>query len=49
MSIIEAGLRADIMRGRIEDKNSLTKKGDLYVGTGDSKTVGDRKIYETGT
>ena len=51
MSIIEAGLRADIMRGRIEDKNSLTKKGDLYVGTGNSKTVPDSKtkIYETGT
>lgn len=49
MSIIEAGLRADIMRGRIEDKNSLTKKGDLYVGTGKSKAVQDSKIYETGT
>ena len=49
MSIIEAGLRADIMRERIEDKNSLTKKGDLYVGTGKSKTVQDSKIYETGT
>ena len=51
MSIIEAGLRADIMRGRIEDKNSLTKKGDLYVGTGKSNTVPDSnyKIYETGT
>lgn len=49
MSTIEAGLRADIMRERIEDKNSLAKKGDLYVGTGKSKTVQDSKIYETGT
>ena len=49
MSTIEAGLRADIMRERIEDKNSLTKKGDLYVGTGESKKVGGYDICETGT
>ena len=35
MSIIENGLRADIMRKRMEDKNTLKNKGSLYVGTGD--------------
>lgn len=49
MSIIEPGLRADIMRQRIEDKNSLAKKGDLYVGTGSYETVSDSIICKTGT
>ena len=33
MSQIDPGLRADIMRKRMEDKNTLTGKGSLYVGT----------------
>lgn len=34
VSIIDTGLRADVMRKRIEDKNTLQHKGSLYVGTG---------------
>lgn len=32
MSVIENGLRADIMRKRMEDKNSLVNKNSFYVG-----------------
>lgn len=38
-SIINPGLRADIMRKRIEDKNTLRQKGSLIVGTGTKTTV----------
>lgn len=33
-TVIPHGLRADIMRKHMENKNTLTKKGSLYVGTG---------------
>ena len=39
MSIIPSGLRADIMRKRMEDKNTLENKGSLYVGTGISTVI----------
>lgn len=39
MSVIENGLRADIMRKRMEDKNTLQHKGSLYVGTGNNETM----------
>ena len=39
MSIIENGLRADIMRKRMEDKNTLQNKGSLYVGIGNGQTT----------
>ena len=35
MSEIENGLRADVMRKRMEDKNTLKNKGSLYVGDKD--------------
>ena len=37
MSVIDNGLRADIMRKRMEDKNTLQHKGSLYVGTGEGE------------
>ena len=47
MSVIENGLRADIMRKRMEDKNTLQNKGSLYVGTGNKETIENKDIYET--
>ncbi len=44
---IETGLRADIMRCSMENKNLLNKKGSIYVGTGETITVGGQKIYTT--
>lgn len=34
MSIIDSGIRADVFRKRIEDKNTLAATGSIYVGTG---------------
>lgn len=36
---IVPGLRADVMRKLMETKNTLTKKGSIYVGTGNKETV----------
>ncbi len=33
-SVIPAGLSSDIMRMRIENKNLLSQKGSIYIGTG---------------
>jgi len=41
------GLRADLMRTCMENKNLLTKKGSLYMGTGEnSRLVIDNIIYD---
>lgn len=47
MSTIPAGLRADIMRQRMEDKNTITAPGGLYVGGSTSVTVGGETFYPT--
>ena len=48
MSEIENGLRADVMRKRMEDKNTLKNKGSLYVGTGEYTTINESyMIYKT--
>ena len=47
MSEIDNGLRADIMRKRMEDKNTLSHKGSLYVGTGEKETINGVDIYKT--
>lgn len=44
---IPTNLRADIMRCSMENKNLLNKKGSIYVGTGETITVGGQKIYTT--
>lgn len=36
---IQTGLRADIMRKSMENKNLLSSKGSIYVGTGDTNNV----------
>ena len=46
MSTIENGLRADVMRQRMEDKNSLDKNF-IYIGTGNSETLDGVTIKET--
>lgn len=46
MSTIENGLRADVMRQRMEDKNSL-EKNYIYIGTGNSETLDNVNIKET--
>ena len=40
-------IRADIMTARIEDKNLLTKKGDVYVGTGVTTSYDGTDVYQT--
>lgn len=40
-------IRADIMTARIEDKNLLTKKGDIYVGTGVTTSYDGTDVYQT--
>jgi hypothetical protein len=44
---IQSGLRVDIMRCSMENKNLLAKKGSIYVGTGDTQTIGGQTIYKT--
>ena len=44
---IPSGLRVDIMRHSMENKNLLSAKGSIYVGTGETVTVGGEKIYKT--
>ena len=46
MSTIENGLRADVMRQRMEDKNSLDE-GCIYIGTGNSISLDNVTIKET--
>ena len=47
MSTIPAGLRADLMRQRMEDKNTITAPGGLYVGGPTRVTVGGVDFYPT--
>ena len=47
MSIIENGLRADVFRKRIEDKNALKNANDIYVGTGNKETINGTDVYTT--
>lgn len=52
-TVIPHGLRADLMRKHMENKNTLTKKGSLYVGTGTTylsgspDDFGDVTCYQT--
>lgn len=47
MSIIENGLRADVFRNRVEDKNALQNLGDIYVGTGVSSRIDGVNVQKT--
>lgn len=52
-TVIPHGLRADLMRKHMENKNTLTKKGSLYVGAGTTYSsaspdyFGDVTCYKT--
>lgn len=46
MSVIENNVTASEFRQRTEDKNTLSQKGSLYVGTG-NKTSEDPVVHET--
>lgn len=47
MSIIENGLRADVMRNKMESKDALKEDGYIYVGTGNKiKIEADGNTYE---
>ena len=47
MSTIENGLRADVMRNKMESKDALTGDGYIYVGTGNKiKIEADGNTYE---
>ena len=49
--VIKPGLRADIMRNLMETKNTLSKQGSIYVGTGVSTQIGPVgdtiEVYQT--
>lgn len=47
MSIIENGTAAAIVRNRIEDKNTLQNKGQIYAGTGESEQILNETVYKT--
>ena len=42
--MIEDNTRADLFRCRVEDKNTISKPGAIYVGTGKSTTIDDTKM-----
>ncbi len=44
---ISNGLRADIMRSSMENKNLLSDKGSIYVGTGEKITTGGTSVAKT--
>ena len=44
---ISAGLRADVMRSAMENKELLAAKGSIYVGTGQTVSVGGVAIPKT--
>ncbi len=44
---ISNNLRADIMRSSMENKNLLSDKGSIYVGTGEQNTVGGTSVAKT--
>lgn len=47
MSTIENGLRADVMRNKMESKDALKGDGYIYVGTGNKITIeADGNTYE---
>lgn len=47
MSTIENGLRADVMRNKMESKDALKEDGYIYVGTGNKiKIEADGNTYE---
>lgn len=46
-TIISNGLRADVMRNKMENKDALQNEGDIYIGTGEKTTIeADGKTYE---
>lgn len=46
-NIIPNGLRADVMRNKMENKDALQNPGAIYVGTGEKITIeSDGKTYE---
>lgn len=48
MSAIPNLVTAKVIRNRMEDKNSLNQKGNLYVGTGDNTSMdGEYTVYRT--
>lgn len=48
MSVISNLVTAKVIRNRMEDKNSLDQKGNLYVGTGDNTSMDEKyTVYRT--
>lgn len=47
MSIIENGTAAKIVRNRMEDKNTLKSKGQIYAGTGETEQILNETVYKT--
>ena len=47
MSVIPNLVTAKVIRNRMEDKNSLNQKGNLYVGTGVQASIDGKTVYST--
>ena len=47
MSVIPNLVTAKVIRNRMEDKNSLDQKGNLYVGTGVQASIDGEAVYTT--
>ena len=47
MSVIPNLVTAKVIRNRMEDKNSLDQKGNLYVGTGSQASIDGEAVYTT--
>ena len=48
MSVISSSvIAAKVIRNRMEDKNSLNQKGNLYVGTGSQASIDGKTVYST--
>jgi hypothetical protein len=43
------GQRSDVMRNSLENKNLLSKKGSIYIGTGTNHAVGNSEINVANT
>lgn len=49
MSVIENGTKYSVFKRRVLDKNTLTRKGSLYIGTGVKENIGEAEELEPPT
>lgn len=49
MSVIENGTKYSVFKRRVLDKNTLKRKGSLYIGAGVKEDIGEAKELEPPT